>query len=370
MNPAQPLAASANLRISPNNSTPHVATSQSTGSAGTCRERFPLLRSQCIPRCRRRATAFPGRFQETACRCQRLAAKLHPSLYSRDCAAKKNVLLPATRPCRPLLRFQAGWLRRLPHRDNRRPSSPNSNSPLHNLRWRSQKSLRARQHPAQAPVARTRHAQSPCERFEERFNLVMAGAPIEHASVNICARAASKTLEEIAHQFHLQISHERRPNLGIHRRRRTSSEVHRRQTEGFVHRHHEITGAQNAAAISQGAVERLAQSNSYVFHRVVLVHIQVANGRQLEIECAVPRKQLQHVIQKANSSRDLVPPASFYRERNPNLGLRSFAMQFGLSHALTSRGSLSCETTSRRAPIKVRVCSRHPTVRRTQPSHP
>ena len=63
-------------------------------------------------------------------------------------------------------------------------------------------------------------------------------------------------------------------------------------------------------------------------------------------------------------------PATFDGERDPNFGFRGLAMQFRFPHAFTSRRSLSFSTTSRRAPIRVRVCSSDPTVRRTQPSHP
>src|ERR1700680_1320453 len=199
---------------------------------------------------------------------------------------------------------------------------------------------------------------------------MVAGASVKHTGMNIGTRASGKALEEIAYQFHMLISHSRRADFGIDHRRRASSEIDGGETESFIHGHDKVAGAQNSAAISQRAVEDLAQSNADVFYRVVLVHVQIAYRRQFQIEAAVPRKELQHVVEKTDSRGDLVLPATFNRERNPNLGFRGLAMQLGLPHTLTSRRLLMVSIMPRSASIRVRTSSPDPTVRRTQPSHP
>src|SRR5258708_1095862 len=108
--------------------------------------------------------------------------------------------------------------------------------------------------------------------------------------MNISARAARKALEEIPHHFHLPISPP--PSL----------DLESRPTESFIHGHGKITGPQNSAAISQRAIEDLAQSNTKVLHGVMLVDVQIAQSGELQIECAVPCKQLQHVVEKTDSS--------------------------------------------------------------------
>ena len=199
---------------------------------------------------------------------------------------------------------------------------------------------------------------------------MVAGTSVKHTEMNIGACAPGKALEEIAHQFHLQISHSRRTDSGIDHRRRASSEIDGGETESFIHGHDKVAGAQNSAAISQRAVEDLAQSNADVFDRVVLVHVQIAYCREFQIESAVSSKELQHVVEKTDSSGDLVLPATFNRERNPNLGFRGLAMQLGFPHTLTSGRLLMVSITPRSASIRVRISSPDPTVRRTQPSHP
>jgi hypothetical protein len=171
--------------------------------------------------------------------------------------------------------------------------------------------------------------------------------------MNICTRAAGKALEEIVYQLHLQISDTRRTNFGIDNRRSAPTEINRGKTERFVHRHDKVTGAQNTAAISESLVKDLAQSDADVFHRVVLIHIQVADRGEFQIESAMPRKQFHHVVEKTDSGGDFIFAATFDGERNPNLRLRGFAMQIGFPHTFTSLDNLSFPATSRRALINI-----------------
>ena len=167
------------------------------------------------------------------------------------------------------------------------------------------------------------------------------------------ARAAGKTLEEIVYQFDLQIADTRRAYFGIDNRRSATAEINGGQAECFVHGHDKVTRAQNAATISERPVKDLAQSDADVFHCVVLIHIQVTDCCKFQIESAMARKQFQHVVKKTDSSGDFVFAATFDGERNPNLGLRGFAMQVSFPHALTSRDSLSFPATSRRVSIRI-----------------
>ena len=51
--------------------------------------------------------------------------------------------------------------------------------------------------------------------------------------------------------------------------------------------------------------KRLSQRDANVLHGVVLIDVEIASGLQLQVERAVPRHQLHHVIEKANASADL-----------------------------------------------------------------
>ena len=142
----------------------------------------------------------------------------------------------------------------------------------------------------------------------------MVRAPVHRLHVHVGPRPARKALKEIRHQFGLQIAHQPRAHLGVHREGRAPAQVHGGNGERLIHRHHKVAGAQNAALVAERLIKRLAQRNAHVFHRVVLIHIEIAVALQLQIEGAVPRKQLQHVIEEANAGRDLVPALAFDRQ--------------------------------------------------------
>ena len=72
--------------------------------------------------------------------------------------------------------------------------------------------------------------------------------------------------------------------------------------------------------------------NSDVFHGVVLVHIEIALGSQVEIESAVMREEFQHVIEEADAGRDVIASAAIDRKRGANLRLSGIALDDGFSH--------------------------------------
>ena len=58
---------------------------------------------------------------------------------------------------------------------------------------------------------------------------------------------------------------------------------------------------------------------------MVLVDVEIALTRELEIEAAVAREQLEHVIEEANAGRDLVFAGALDGERQIDLRLGSVA---------------------------------------------
>ena len=64
----------------------------------------------------------------------------------------------------------------------------------------------------------------------------------------------------------------------------------------------------------------LAERDADVLDRVVLIDVEVAGGVQREVEAAVPREQLQHVIEKTDAGADVV--ASLAVEDQPAANLR------------------------------------------------
>ena len=82
---------------------------------------------------------------------------------------------------------------------------------------------------------------------------------------------------------------------------RPAAEIDRRDGERLVHRHDEVAGAVDALAVAERLQHRLAERDADVLDGVVLIDVEVARRLQREIEAAVTREQLQHVIEEADA---------------------------------------------------------------------
>src|SRR5579863_4514936 len=189
--------------------------------------------------------------------------------------------------------------------------------------------------------------------------------------MNIGSSAARETLEEIVHQFGLQITNESCADFRIHDCGGPSAEIDRGHAHGFVHRHEEIPSSQNATLGTKRLVERLSEHDSHIFDRVMLIYVKITARLQFEVETPVMCKQLQHVIEETNARRYLISPAPFDRQGNLDLRFLAVSLDRSLPHdfdapcAIPSSSKVSCNAASNRS-----VSARGPSVIRTQPSQP
>ena len=99
--------------------------------------------------------------------------------------------------------------------------------------------------------------------------------------MNVGAGAAGEAVEEIEDQLGLQIAHQPHPNLGVNHGGAASAKIHGDHAQRFVHRHQEISRAQDSAFVAERPVEGLAQGDADILHRVVLIDIEIAAGRRV-----------------------------------------------------------------------------------------
>src|SRR5208283_4708727 len=234
----------------------------------------------------------------------------------------------------------------------------------------SKDSFRAWQHASELTVFGAGHAERPRKSLEQRFDLVMVRAPVNYLGMNVGFCAAREAVEEVSHEFCLEIAHQTRSDLGINHGGPAPAEIDGDHAQSFVHRHHEISRAQDATLTAQRLGEGLAERDADVLDGVVLVHVEIAVRMKLQVERAVARNQLQHVIEKTDSAADLGATSTFDRQHNANVGFIGLAMNAGAPHAVTSVPSFSSASTSRNVAINRSVCSVVPMVMRTHPSQP
>src|SRR5208337_657122 len=166
----------------------------------------------------------------------------------------------------------------------------------------------------------------------------MIGAAVHSFDVNVCTSTAGEALEEVSDQFGLQVADETGADFGVDSKSGAPAQVHGGDGESFVHGHQEVSGAQNAALVAEGAVKGFAQSDADVFDGVMLVYVQVAVALDFKIEGAVPGEQLQHVIEETDAGRDFILATAFYGEMNGNAGFRSITFNDGSTHSRFDSG--------------------------------
>src|SRR4029450_10384201 len=112
--------------------------------------------------------------------------------------------------------------------------------------------------------------------------------------------------EEAVNKPGLQIPHEPRANLQIDDGVRASAQVDRDDRQRLVHRHHEIPGAIDPLPVTERLEQRLAEHDADILDGVMLIDVEVAGGAKREIEAAMSREQLEHVVEEPDTGPDVV----------------------------------------------------------------
>jgi hypothetical protein len=99
--------------------------------------------------------------------------------------------------------------------------------------------------------------------------------------------------------------------------------------KSFVHRHQEISSAQNAALRTESLLHGFTESDAGIFDGVMLIHIKIATGVHVQIKCAMTRNEFQHMVEEANASGDASFSAAVEIQLETNVRFVRFAMNCG-----------------------------------------
>src|SRR5258708_19482840 len=130
---------------------------------------------------------------------------------------------------------------------------------------------------------------------------MMRRATVQRTQMHVRFRGLREALEKILHQLDLKIADALCRNLRIHDTIGPAAEIHRSRTHSFVHKHQDQSGAQNATLGAKGFLHGLSKSNPDVFNGVMLVHVEIAAGVQLQIDLTVSRNEFEHVVEESTS---------------------------------------------------------------------
>ena len=102
---------------------------------------------------------------------------------------------------------------------------------------------------------------------------------------------------------------------------RATGDVDRAGGARLVHGDHRVAVAGDAAAVAERAVERLAEHDPRVLGGVVRAGVQVPRDAHLEVEPAVAREQVEHVVEEPHARRPRAGAGSVQAECERDVGL-------------------------------------------------
>ncbi len=122
--------------------------------------------------------------------------------------------------------------------------------------------------------------------------------------MHVGARGLREALEKIFDELGLEAADGSRREFRFHHAKGASTEIDGRGGESFVHGHQKITGAENAALVSESDVDGFPEGDADIFDGVVLIDGKIASRLQAKIAGAMTRYQVEHVVEKMDASGD------------------------------------------------------------------
>ena len=135
--------------------------------------------------------------------------------------------------------------------------------------------------------------------FMCRFIFALVAIDLKNSSTSSTGNVADRRAGEV------HVEDERRP----------AGEVDRDLGQGLVHRHDRPAVAVDAALVAECLLDRLAEDDADVFDGVVRIDLQIALGVDVEVDQAVPREQVEHVIEEPDAGLDAARAGAVEIER-------------------------------------------------------
>ena len=104
----------------------------------------------------------------------------------------------------------------------------------------------------------------------------------------------------------------------------------------LVQRHVGVAVAAQAPLVTHRLGKRLAERDAHIFHRVVAIDVQIALGLDVEVDQAVARNLIEHVIEEADAGGQAGNTVAVEVDAHRNLRLSGVALDGG--HAVGGRG--------------------------------
>lgn len=106
---------------------------------------------------------------------------------------------------------------------------------------------------------------------------------------------------EVLHQLGGKVADALASERAIELNGGTTGEVEDGASKCFIHGNIGVSVPRDERLVAKGFAECLAEDDSDILDRMVVVYVEVAGGLHSELQPAVPREQVQHVIQEPDA---------------------------------------------------------------------
>ncbi len=135
-----------------------------------------------------------------------------------------------------------------------------------------------------------------------------------------------EALEELAHQVHVEVTDSCTRVLDPVLEAGSAGEVDDDSRQRFVERHVSVPVAGDAALVAECFGEGLAEHDAGIFHRVMGVDGEIAAGAHVQVEQAVARHLVEHVLEKRHAGLEVAFADAIEIERDGDLRLPCIAL--------------------------------------------
>ncbi len=141
-----------------------------------------------------------------------------------------------------------------------------------------------------------------------------------------------ETLEELVHQVHIELADQAARVLHVVLEARSPGKVDHHPGECLVERHVGMAVTHDAGLVADGARAGLAEDDADVFHRMVRIDVQVAPGIDLQIQHAVARYLVEHVLEERDTGGEARDAGAVEIHAHADLRLFRIAGDLGRAH--------------------------------------
>jgi hypothetical protein len=173
------------------------------------------------------------------------------------------------------------------------------------------------------------HTQGPSGTFKNAFADVMVVPAVVQDDVQVAQRVGGRGLPEVFDQFAIELANFCSAEWRLKNKEISAAQIEGRGNERFFHRQREMPITANSPLVAQGLLDRLAEADADIFHRVMLIDMQIAIGLNGQIDQGMPGEQLEHVIEKAYAGGDVCLAGAIEIQFEPDIGLFGLAMDRG-----------------------------------------